>query len=79
NSGQETTVWLQTCDERRSKCQVNRFQPLIPILRMKYSEARGAFNGQMRLKFDGQVIKDHDTCESLDLAENDLIDVFILR
>ncbi|KAH8270816.1 hypothetical protein KR018_005643 [Drosophila ironensis] len=79
NSTLKTTLWLQFPDGNRLECKVDRLLPLVSTLRAQYCEARGGCNGYMRLTFEGLELRDRDTCETLQLEDNDLIDVFITR
>lgn len=69
------SVKLQLVDKTEFVVQLNPDQPFTTVF--EYLSHQGYPN--VRLQFDGQSLKPNDTCEKVDVEDEDVIDVVVLQ
>ncbi|XP_017077256.2 small ubiquitin-related modifier [Drosophila eugracilis] len=74
-ANQSKTVWLQSSDTHKLQFQVLTEAPLSSFLKFKYYKATGVYPESVILLFNGMKIEEQDTFSSLDMEDDDVIDV----
>jgi len=70
------TLKIQSVDQGVVSVRIRRMLPLVK-LKEAYCSLQGLSKELTYLSFDGDVIKDTDTANSLLLQEGDMLDVFV--